>query len=193
MIKAVIFDCFGVLVGQGFDRTYEAAGGDPDKDRDFINEKLGQINRGQISNSDFDEAMSSRLGITDNTWHQAIDKVQSADEELLDYIRQLKKKYKTAVLSNANVGVIVELLGAQRTKECFDDLIVSAEVGLIKPDERIYLLAAERLGVSPNQCIYIDDRQRFVDAGNALGMKSILYTNLGSLKKKIESLTNSKD
>jgi putative hydrolase of the HAD superfamily len=59
--------------------------------------------------------------------------------------------------------------------ELFDSWVISAEVGMRKPEERIFLLAARRLGLPPEQCVFIDDIQANVDAAGALGMAGVLH------------------
>ena len=57
----------------------------------------------------------------------------------------------------------------------FDHIIVSADVGLIKPDPRIYQLSLERVGCQAHEAIFIDDRKINIDAAQALGIKGILF------------------
>jgi epoxide hydrolase-like predicted phosphatase len=59
--------------------------------------------------------------------------------------------------------------------ELFDAWVISGEVGMRKPEERIFLLAAERIGLPPEQCVFIDDIQANVDAAAALGMAGVLH------------------
>ena len=189
MVKAIVFDCFGVIVGKGFDYTYRLAGGDPVKDKRFIYETLAKANLGLISDQAFRRLMAAKLGISNDKWRKAVRQAEQADRQLLDYIKSLRLKYKTAILSNANYGVLERKIGEQCLKDCFDQIIVSAEVGLVKPDPRIYEMAAERLGVSLNECVFVDDRQLFLDAGQNLGMKVILYQDFKSLRRDLAALT----
>jgi putative hydrolase of the HAD superfamily len=175
VIKAVIFDFFGVLVGKGFEYTYRNAGGDPVKDHLFIEDMLGQSNLGMINENEFNVSMSSRLNIDLDKWLKAVKQAEQADDDLLDYIVELRKSYKTAILSNSNRGVVREKVGHDRLEQCFDLIVVSAEVGLVKPDAAIYDLTAEKLGVQDKECVFIDDRKPFTEAANLVGMTSILY------------------
>ena len=59
--------------------------------------------------------------------------------------------------------------------ELFDAWVISSEVGMRKPEERIFLLAAGKLGLPPQQCVFIDDIQANVDAATALGMAGVLH------------------
>jgi putative hydrolase of the HAD superfamily len=161
VIKAIIFDCFGVLIGKGFENTYRVAGGDPVQDRAFIADTLGQANLGLINDAEFRDAMARQVGIAPEDWSRVIKNAERLNTELLSYIKQLRSTYKTAILSNANKGVLNKIIGENWLRQAFDTVIVSAEVGITKPDERIYRLVADSLGIMPSECLYIDDREIF--------------------------------
>lgn len=190
MIKAIIFDCFGVLVGKGFDETYRTVGGDPDNDREFVSDLLAQANHGLISQRDFSQQITIQLGISDADWHQAIAESEQPNHELLDYIEKLHETYKTAILSNANRGVVQGKLGEERLIRCFDEVIVSAEVGRVKPEQAMYKYAAESLEVELDECIFLDDLDGFVKAAEAIGMHGIVYKNFEQAKQAINRLLN---
>jgi putative hydrolase of the HAD superfamily len=92
---------------------------------------------------------------------------------LLDRLRAAKR-VKLGLLSNANRG-FSERLRARGVSELFDDVVVSADVGLAKPDPAIFLLAAQRLGVAPEACLMIDDQAQHVDGARATGLRAHLY------------------
>ena len=107
MIKAIVFDCFGVLVGKGFWGVYDAAGGDSVKDCDFIEWILRKANAGTISNEEFRASIANKIGIGVNDYHQVVEREEQPNLALFNYINaELKHKYKMALLSNANRGVI---------------------------------------------------------------------------------------
>lgn len=188
MIKAIIFDCFGVLVGRGFDETYRFAGGNPQKDHEFIETLLEKANRGQISQVEFRAKICDRLNITIEQYRNAIQEAEQPDYELLRYIKDLRKQYKVAVLSNVNTGVLERKIGEKWLQECFDACVVSADVGYIKPEREIYELTAKRLGVRISECVFIDDREKYTIAAKTIGMKTILYKNFAQMKQELEKL-----
>jgi putative hydrolase of the HAD superfamily len=188
MIKAIIFDCFGVIVGRGFDNTYKLAGGQPKKDYLFVNENLKRANLGQISEIEFNQVMAGKVGKSLSEWQANREKAEAKDTKLLGYICELKKHYKTAILSNSNKGVLSERIGDDLLKQCFDEVIVSAEVGLIKPDPKIYYLVAKKLKVDTNECVFIDDHMKFVKAATTVGMTGIHYKNLEDLKINLATI-----
>ena len=188
MIKAIIFDCFGVLVGRGFDETYSYAGGDPKKDKQFIDEILDRANMGLMSQAEFRQSIVRKLGIEPKAYDGAVKAVERPNLTLLNYISRLRPKHKTAVLSNANLGVLERKISEEWLNRCFDVRIVSAEVGFIKPDARIYQLTAKNLGVKPQECVFIDDKSDYCEAAENVGMRTIWYQNFEQMKTELEAL-----
>ncbi|MGH2621083.1 MAG: HAD-IA family hydrolase, partial [Anaerolineales bacterium] len=75
-----------------------------------------------------------------------------------------------------------------RIADAFDKLIISAEVGLAKPDPRIYRLALEGLGVEAGQAIFVDDFPENLEAAAALGMHPVHFENRTQAQQQVESL-----
>ena len=188
MTKAIIFDCFGVIIGRGFEHTYQLAGGDPVQDREFIEDMLGQANLGLISDAEFRASMARRVGIDPEDWSRIIKNAEILNTDLLAYIELLRLSYKTAILSNANKGVLDTIIGEKWLQKNFDEIVVSAEVGIAKPDERIYQLVVDRVGVATSECLYIDDREKFLVPARRLGMNALLYENFDQIKRDMSEL-----
>ncbi|MDQ3158631.1 MAG: HAD family phosphatase [bacterium] len=189
MITAIVSDFFGVIAGSGFYNTYALAGGDPKIDREFIKEVLYETNMGQITSEEMVQKLCVKLNITPSVWEEARVTSEAINQPLLDYYKSLKPKYKIAILSNANTNSINKRLTPEQL-ETFDVIVVSADVGMIKPDAEIYKLTAERLGVEPHECLFTDDSQPYVDAAIEVGMKAVLFEDNESLKKEIELYTS---
>jgi putative hydrolase of the HAD superfamily len=188
VIKAIIFDCFGVLIGRGFSETYRLAGGDPVKDAEFLTDVLGQASMGLISHSQFHAQIAEKLHITPDEFVAAQARAELPNEELLSYIGELHKTYKTAVLSNANRGSLDRRFGRERLNSLFDAVVVSAEVGMVKPDPAVYKLTADRLGVPLSECVFTDDQAGYCEAAGALGMPSITYRNFEQFKADLKEI-----
>lgn len=187
MIRAIIFDCFGVIVGRGFEHTYRSAGGDPVKDRAFIADMLGQANLGLLSEAEFHAQMAGHIGCSQAEWQRVMDNAEQPDTQLLEYIASLRPQYKTAILSNANHGVVAARVGEDWLQRCFDEVLVSAEIGLVKPQPAIYEHAAVVLGVMPSECIFFDDSAYHVEPARALGMHAFVYTDLATAQADVQS------
>lgn len=187
MIQAIIFDCFGVLVGRGFSETYQLAGGDPLRDEQFIDDILGQANLGTITLEEMRKQITARLRIDNDTWDAAVRRSEQPNQQLLDYVSQLSSKYKTAILSNANVGTVQRVLSREQL-ELFDVTVVSAEVGMIKPQPEIYHYVADKLGVKPSECVFTDDIPSYIEAAKAVGMEGVLYKDFRQFKLEFEAV-----
>ncbi len=99
------------------------------------------------------------------------------DTPLIDFIRTLRRYYKSGLLSNAWDNLRAVITNEWGISDAFDELIVSAEVGLAKPDPRIYRLAIDQLGVSTHEAIFIDDMHRNVQVARTLGLQAIQFNN----------------
>ncbi len=187
MVKAVIFDCFGVLAGRGYKSIYQEAGGSLVKDGAFITEQLHAANTGEISNIELNKRVAERIGKTPDEWHAYVKSQEQPNQVLLDYIKTLKPRHKIGMLSNAYFGTAKRKFSPDQLA-LFDEVIVSAEVGLIKPDPEIYLHAAEKLGVEPTECVYIDDLKPYVEGARAVGMHSFQYESFKQMKNQLEEI-----
>lgn len=70
----------------------------------------------------------------------------------------------------------------------FDVIVASAELGIAKPDPKIYHYTAERLGVKPIDCIFVDDQGRYCAAAETAGMKAVIYENFTDFKSELETI-----
>ncbi len=94
----------------------------------------------------------------------------------IDLIRRLRGTYKTAVLSNADSTLVARFRDTHGIADLFDDIVCSADVGMAKPEPRVYALAAQRISLPPEQCVFVDDLEQNVEAARAAGMSAIHFT-----------------
>ena len=109
------------------------------------------------------------------------------DYQLLDFLRSLKPKYKTALISNAWTG-LRDYITREKFEDAFDLMIISAEVNVAKPDERIFRMALEQLGVQPEEAVFVDDFIENVEASETLGMHAIQFKTTESTLKQLQKL-----
>jgi epoxide hydrolase-like predicted phosphatase len=188
-IKGILFDCFGVLVGRGFWDLYCVAGGDTLKDAEFIENLLARANSGHMTQAEFHSAVCEQIGISESAWQACVAREEHINQDLVDYIAEkLKPAYTLGVLSNANTGVVERRLG--ETTKLFDCVVVSADVGLLKPDPRVFALACERLGLAPQEVVMVDDAVDNCAGAQASGLHAIHYRDVEQLKQDLQQLTN---
>jgi putative hydrolase of the HAD superfamily len=92
----------------------------------------------------------------------------------LDVLKELRRRgYKSGLISVCSEEVPA-LWGETPLAPLIDAPVFSCSVGVAKPDRRIYEIAAERLGVAPSECLFVDDQPAFVEGAVAAGMDAAL-------------------
>jgi epoxide hydrolase-like predicted phosphatase len=196
-IHAICFDIGGVLV-----RTVDRM------PRQALAERLGmtaQKLETLVFGGDF--GTRAQLGLVDEAqlWEHACQQVgwpseqakefrqqffggDRLDTDLLAYIRNLHLTYKTGLISNASSGTRTLIEGAWGMADAFDVILLSGDVGVMKPDPPIYLLAIERLGVQPKSVVFIDDFLQNIEGARAVGMHGIHFRNPQQVRTDLEVL-----
>ena len=106
--------------------------------------------------------------------HDEWRRAQTAIPANFELVRRLRARYKLSVLSNADVSLRGRL-ERDGIHTLFDDVVVSAEVGMAKPEPAIFRLAADRLGLAPRECVFVDDWDDNVTAAREVGMLGVLH------------------
>jgi len=187
MIKAVIFDCFGVLTTDGwlpFKRKYFSHNPELKAKATDLNK---QTDAGLASYKDFAHGVAELAHVP---FAEAIKAIEHnvTDDELLEYLAaELKPRYKLGVLSNAGADWLDKLFSPAQIA-LFDAVALSYETGFVKPDPRAYQAIAERLGVEASECVFIDDQERYCTAAREQGMQAIVYTSLERFKQDLPPL-----
>lgn len=114
---------------------------------------------------------------------------EAINEDVLDLIRRLRAQghYKLAVLSNAPSG-LGQWLADWGILDLFDVVFCSGDEGVIKPDPAAFEITLERLGVAPEEAVFIDDTARHVEAARKLGVHGILFTTAEALTDELGGL-----
>lgn len=183
MIKAIIFDCFGVLVRDGWL---------PYKERHFAHnselfKKATELNHMTdahlLGYDDFIREVAKLADIPADLARTEIED-NPPNTRMFEWIRDdLKPHYKIGLLSNAATDWLDSLFEPWQV-ELFDEKVLSYQIGTTKPDPRMYQAVIERLGVTAEECVFIDDNQSFCEAAQALGMHTVHYQdNLHFIKE----------
>jgi len=96
------------------------------------------------------------------------------DRKLVEYIRSLRGKFHTGLISNAWSG-LREFITKEKLLDLFDTVIISAEIGMVKPSAKIYEVALNQAKVSADEAVFVDDVQVNVEACEKIGMKGVLF------------------
>jgi putative hydrolase of the HAD superfamily len=109
------------------------------------------------------------------------------DETLLAFAEGLRPAARTGVLSNAWPGARAAF-GSHLGRHTFDAVVISAEEGCAKPDERIYRLLLDRLGTLPAETVFVDDLAENVEAARTLGLHAIRFTSTAAVLDGVRRL-----
>ena len=182
-IKAIIFDMEGVLMktrdkdlstswAKALNASYNAV-------HDvFYGEMNDKSDLGIISQAEFDRYLITSLGLSLDKVplvRKVIDEECFIDQVLVKEIIELRKQYKVGLLSNYSKMMRDKIEQEWDIKHLFDDIIISYEVGLIKPDPAIFKLALSRLDVSASEAVLIDDRIKNIEGARQVGLHAIHY------------------
>ena len=183
-IEAVIWDLGGVIL-RTEDRRLRAAWESrlnlPEGELDklvFAGEMGRKAALGQAQAEDVWQWVGSRLELGPEELERLQAEFWQGDQldgALVQFIRELRRECRTALLSNAWPGMRQMIENEWGIADCFDDLFISAELGLAKPDPKIYRLALDRLDLPPARAVFIDDFSENVKAAAALGLRAIQF------------------
>lgn len=186
MIKALIFDCFGVLVTEAWVPFRDTTFGHNPQLLQQATDAATALNLGYVSEVEFRAVLSQLSTRPMREINTALDK-SVLDERVLNSIRYCKPKYKVGMLSNISPNRLQDFFSAAQMS-LFDDLALSFEIGAVKPDPNAYRIAAERLDVRPDECLFIDDIERNLIPARALGMETIHYKNFAQFEQDLKEL-----
>jgi epoxide hydrolase-like predicted phosphatase len=110
------------------------------------------------------------------------------DQDLISLIRDLRQRYKTCLLSNAWPDLRHAIVDLWEIADAFDEIVISAEIGLAKPDPKIYKYALDRLDVSPQKAIFIDDFAVNIEAAHALGLHTIHFVSSSETQAQLKKI-----
>src|SRR3974377_926994 len=143
---------------------------------------------GEISDREFWTRILDHFGVHATDEDTEIDRYLVLVDGTLDIAKSLSGRLRTAILSNDSK----EMSALRRKKFGFDQvfspIIISADVGVKKPDPRIYHILLERLRVSPEECVFVDNNPANVDAARAVGIRAVLFLNAAQLRKDLREL-----
>jgi len=113
----------------------------------------------------------------------------TVDLALVDFIRSLRPRFKTGLISNAWDGLRPYILG-QKFDDAFDVMLISAEVGMGKPEAGIFQLALDQAAVGANAAVFVDDMPGNVESARALGMSGIVFHDRETTIRQLKKLLN---
>jgi putative hydrolase of the HAD superfamily len=195
-MKGLLLDFGGVLTTNVFDSFRDfcvAEGLDPDAVRTLFRsnpralELVRGLETGALSEDEFGAGFGELLEIEDRTG--LVDRMFGGireDERMVDAVRQARA-------AGVRTGLVSNSMGAGRYDrstfpELFDGVVISGDVGLHKPQPEIFLLGAERTGVAPEDCVFVDDLRENCEGAEGVGMTAVLHRGADTTLPELERL-----
>jgi glucose-1-phosphatase len=193
-VKAILFDLGNVLVQYDHQQTLIAAatlGKVAAEDMDRLQRKHSQAaGVGEMDAEELHRLFNREFGLDSDFAHfvAAFSAGIQRDEAALAYALSLQNRpdVTVAVISNTNAVHVLWLDEFLPELREFDLVMMSNEVGLLKPDPAIFETALELLGVLPQQAIFVDDLAENVEAARALGMAGLVHTTWEETRPALE-------
>jgi epoxide hydrolase-like predicted phosphatase len=202
MSKAVIFDWGGVLM-----RTVNYS------PRHAWDERLGlppgsvervvhgitawqAAQKGEIDLETYWQAVAAELNLSSEQLAGLRRDFYSGDRldgNLVGLIRDLKARGIPVGLMSNNTLDLIDTLSELGLSDCFDACVISAEIGVMKPDPGAYRAILDRVNVAPHNAIFIDDFPRNVEGARAVGMAAIHFTPGVDVRVVLEKWLNEQD
>ena len=199
MIRNIIFDIGGVLIDWNPRYYFDAYfNGDTQREEFFLKEICGrEINRWMDEGMLPDEA-GEKMTQRHPEWRREIrDYLVHWREQLGEeipgmkaYLQSLKAGgYRLFGLTNWSAVTFKEVRKAYDITGLLEDIMISAEVKLLKPGPEIFRLLLDRHGLRADECLFTDDHMENVTGACAVGIQGILFKDKAQLEKDINSLT----
>lgn len=184
MIKAVIFDCFGVLYPDASWNFFNSLKDTGKLTREKLLMHNEQADLGKMSEEQYYKYYSEQTGIPVQSIKDGVYANFSLNNDVFNVIKNLSGKYRIGMITNA-AAFDMFMLKRDGVEKYLDSIIVSASVGVTKPNPKIYQLSVKDLNVKPDECVFIDDRERNLDGAAKAGMECILFKNAKQLNKDL--------
>jgi putative hydrolase of the HAD superfamily len=195
-VKGLLIDFGGVLTTNVFDsfKAFCREEGLPeDSVKQLFRERgeglslLRRLERGELSAEEFSQQFAPLLGVSPDNLVERLFGGIRPDEAMLDAVRRSRAAgIRTGLISNSwGDGLAYE---PALLDELFDAVVISGDVGMHKPEPEIFHLGAERIGVAPEHCVFVDDLSENCVGAEAVGMKAILHRGPERTLPQLEEL-----
>jgi putative hydrolase of the HAD superfamily len=195
-VKGLLVDFGGVLTSNVFEsfRAFcEAEGLEQDRVKEVFRERgegldlLRELERGELTIEEFEPRFGPVLGVRESSG--LVGRLFAGvepDEPMVEAVRRARAGgIPTGVISNSWGGTTYDRVSMD---ELFDAIVISGDVGLHKPEPEIFMLGTARLGVPPEECVFVDDLKENCVGAEAVGMTAVLHRGADGTIPRLEEL-----
>lgn len=196
MIKNVIFDLGKVLINWDLDNFSKSYTSDPKLQKSIVDDIFTHndwhmLDKGAITEEEAELRFSERLSLTKEEIRIIIAearKIMTLKTKTYTELKRLKKNYNIFCISNMSHKSWEVVQNEHSFIDYFDDIVISAEVKMIKPAKEIFSYALNKFKIDPNESIFIDDLKDNILSAQSLGIKGILFDESEKCWDEIKSL-----
>jgi epoxide hydrolase-like predicted phosphatase len=199
MIKAIVLDIGGVLIRTENQSGREQLAQDYHLEPGIINSLVfnspiaESASIGKADTSDIWNHVASELNLSSEALTEFVQLFWSGDHldrELIEYIKSCRPEYTTALLSNAwnNMREFLAESYDIREEQTVDHILISAELGVAKPDQKIYQILSDTIGHEFEEILFVDDFIENIQSAKNLGIHTIHYQRGMNLINEIKLL-----
>lgn len=199
-MNGLIVDFGGVLttnVFQSFKQFAEAEGLDRDaikrafkEDREAL-ALLRRLEKGELTAPEFEPLFAERIGVGGDRVDGLVERLFAGvgpEDRMLGAVKKSRDNgIRTGLISNSWGGSGIHYEGTP-LDELFDAVVISGDVGMHKPQPEIFQLGAEKVGVAPEDCVFVDDLRENCAGAEAVGMTAILHRGPDSTLPELSRL-----
>ena len=151
---------------------------------------LFELELGRLSSDDFGPRFAAAIGLAPERGEGIAERLfarAEADEAMLGAVAAARRAgVRTGLISNSWGEALV--YDRDAFPSLFDAWVISHEVGIRKPDPEIYVLGAERIGLPPEACVFVDDLGGNLKPAAELGMATVKHTDAAETIARLEQL-----
>lgn len=193
MIKAILFDWGGVLIGNPDQGLMEYCANALGTKADILKPVFSQyeplFQRGEIYEHNLWVSVCDKLEInlpaSTSIWKDAVKSAFIDKQETHQLLQTLKQNdYKTGFLSNTEIPAVEHFL-EKKYDQFFDALIFSCIEKTAKPEEKIYQIALDKIEVKPEEAVFIDDKAVNIEMARKIGMNGIVFKSIDQVKEEL--------
>jgi epoxide hydrolase-like predicted phosphatase len=189
MYKAVIFDFFGVFCPDITMNWFKKTAPDYEARLSEFQAICTRSDYGKLSRADFYKEVSALVGVSVDEMETGVEAETIISTSLVSYAGELRQKgYRTACLSNGTHEWTLAVINNHGLAHLFDEVVLSGDLGIVKPNPEIYNHALEKLHVAASEAVFVDDRKVNVDAAETCGIRSLVFSDTETFMREFEQL-----
>lgn len=189
MYKAIIFDFFGVFCPDITLNWFQKTVPNYEEKLSEFQAICTRSDYGTLSKADFYKEVSTLVNVSVDEMTKGVEAETVINTPLVSYVKDLKQRgYQIACLSNGSREWTLAVINNHGLGKLFDEVVLSGDLGIVKPSPEIYVHTLEKLNMTASEAIFVDDRKVNIDAAEACGIRSLVFNDTDAFINELEQL-----